>query len=139
MYHYSYRSMRRLLECHPDLQTLFKEVIKHVDCTIICGTRSEQDQILAYETRKTKLKWPHSKHNRTPSLAVDVAPYPINWENTNRFYWFAGIVMGIASQLRQQGMMKHPVRFGGDWDQDYNITDQKFNDLLHFELVIPRL
>jgi len=69
-------------------------------------------------------------HNHHPSLAVDVAPYPIDWENTNRFFYLAGLVEGIAA------MMGVKVRFGGDWDSDKDFSDQKFNDLVHFEIAI---
>jgi peptidoglycan L-alanyl-D-glutamate endopeptidase CwlK len=43
--------------------------------------------------------------------------------------------MGIAQKLKDDGKMTHSVRFGGDWDGDKDITDQKFNDLVHFELI----
>lgn len=125
---YSNTSRKRLEECHEDLQTLFNEVIKYYDCTIICGHRSEKDQMKAYRSGNSKLVYPQSKHNKMPSLAVDVAPYPIDWKDYNRFYNFGGYVLAIADMLGIK------IRWGGDWDSDNNFDDQRFNDLVHFEL-----
>lgn len=110
------------------LQQLFTEVVKTYDCTVLEGHRNEADQNAAFESGKSKLKFPDGKHNGVPSLAVDVAPYPIDWNNTKRFYHFAGYVQGIA---KMKGIK---IRWGGDWDKDYDLDDQTFNDLVHFEL-----
>lgn len=123
------QSLKHLQEAHPELQRLFHEVIKVVDCSVIEGFRSKEEQDKAFYAGKSKVKWPNSKHNNTPSLAVDVAPYPIDWNDTAKFYYFAGIVLGIASQLGIK------IRFGGDWDRDHSLHDQAFFDLVHFELV----
>ena len=66
---------------------------------------------------------------------VDIAPYPIDWEDTKRFALLAGIVIGIDSQLKQNKLITYDIRWGGDWDGDNDLNDQKFNDLGHFELV----
>lgn len=132
---FSTASQNKLFTCHPDLQTLFCEVIKTFDCTIIEGFRNEADQNKAFDSGKSKLKWPNGKHNKSPSMAVDVAPYPIDWSNNKRLYWFGGYVLGVAQMLKSQGKITHSVRYGGDWDSDKNINDQAFNDLVHFELV----
>jgi len=36
--------------------------------------------------------------------------------------------MGVASQMGIK------IRWGGDWDSDGSVCDNKFNDLVHFEL-----
>jgi len=132
---FSQSSFSKLSTCHLDLQALFFEVIKTFDCTILEGYRNQTDQERAFASGNTQLHWPHGKHNHRPSMAVDVIPYPIDWKNDRRMYWFAGYVMGIAQKLKDEGKMTHSVRFGGDWDRDYDITDNKFQDLVHFELV----
>lgn len=129
------RSQERLAACHPDLQTVFNEVVKSFDCSIVCGHRGEAEQNQAYEQGKSKLQFPESKHNTTPSLAADAAPYPINWNDRERFYLFAGYVLGVAERLYQDGAITHRLRWGGDWDRDTDVKDQRFNDLPHFELV----
>lgn len=123
------RSRNNLETCHEDLQKLFNEVIKHFDCSVICGHRGQEEQDMAFHDGRSKLKFPQSKHNKMPSLAADVVPYPIDWNDTRRFYMFVGIVRGIAA------MMNIPVRCGADWDGDMEVKDQNFHDLPHFELL----
>ena len=36
--------MKELNTCHPELQRLFKEVIKQFDCSVIGGYRSNEQQ-----------------------------------------------------------------------------------------------
>ncbi len=132
---FSPQSYNQLSTCHPDLQILFNEVIKYVDCKVIEGHRGQEAQDKAYADGKSKLKWPNGNHNKTPSDAVDVYPWPIQINNTKRFYYFAGFVMGIAAKLKAEGKIKHDIRYGGDWDRDYDPSDQQFVDLVHFEVV----
>lgn len=127
MPYFSASSTRRLLTCHSNLIDLFNEVVKYFDCTVICGHRDEEDQREAFEEGFSTKQWPNSKHNRQPSMAVDIAPYPIDWDDINRFYYFAGFVKGIARVLDIK------IRWGGDWDRDTEVDDQTFNDLPHFE------
>jgi hypothetical protein len=126
---YSQKSKDRLATCAQPLQDLFNEIIKHYDCTIVCGTRSKEDQDKAYAAGRSKVQYPNSKHNTFPSVAVDVVPYPIDWNDFNRFYMFVGIVRGFAA------MMGIKIRCGADWDGDMEVKDQNFHDLPHFELV----
>ena len=128
-------SQKRLDTCHQDIQTIFHYVIKVFDCTIVCGHRGEIDQNRAYDEGKSQLTFPKSKHNKTPSMAVDVVPYPIEWKNTNRMRYFAGRVMGIADMLKKYDAIEHTLRWGGDWDRDTELKDNRFNDMPHFELV----
>jgi peptidoglycan L-alanyl-D-glutamate endopeptidase CwlK len=121
-------SKRRLSTCEKDLQLLFKEVVRGFDCTIVCGHRGEEAQNEAYKRGNSKVKYPHGRHNANPSRAVDVAPYPIDWTDRDRFHYFAGYVKGIASQ------MGIDVIWGGDWDNDTDLKDNGFDDLVHFEL-----
>ena len=132
---FSQDSFSKLSTCHIDLQAIFYEVIKSFDCKILEGHRNQEDQDRYYEEGKSRHKWPHGKHNYQPSMAVDVAPYPVDWNNLKRFYWFGGYVMGIAQRLKDEGKITHSLRYGGDWDSDKDINDQSFNDLVHFELV----
>ena len=41
---------------------------------------------------------------------------------------FAGFVLGVANQMGIK------LRWGGDWDQDFEVQDNKFDDFPHFEL-----
>lgn len=120
-------SLEKLSTCHADLQKLFNEVIKHYDCTILEGHRSDADQLKAFNAGKSKIK-SGGKHNHSPSLAIDVAPSPLDWNDKNKFYHFSGFVLGIAKSL---GIA---IRWGGDWNENNNLKDQTFFDLPHFEL-----
>lgn len=122
-------SLDKLATCDPRLQKVFNEVIKHFDCTVIEGHRGEEAQNKAFAEGKSKLKYPQGKHNKTPSLAADVLPYPIDWNDTNRMRYFAGFVVGIAATMGIK------LRWGGDWNQNTELKDNSFNDLPHFELV----
>ena len=128
MNEFSKLSKSRLESCHPFLQDLFNEVIKYYDCTIVCGFRSQEAQEEAFRSGFSKARFPSSKHNQIPSLAVDVVPYPVDWNDSARFYHFAGFVLAIA-QLR--GI---PVRWGGDFNKNGNFKDDKFIDMPHWEL-----
>ena len=122
------RSRNRLSTCNKDLQLLFNEVIKHVDCSILEGHREENRQNSLYEEGKTKVRYPNGRHNANPSNAVDVVPYPIDWTDRERMTLFAGFVLGIANQMGLN------IRWGGDWDQDFEVQDNMFDDFPHFEL-----
>ena len=93
------KSLERLSQCHPDLQKIANELIKELDVSILCGFRGEKEQNQAFINGKSKLKWPRSKHNKTPSLAIDIAPYPIDWKNIGRFIDMCDRIKRIASEL----------------------------------------
>ena len=122
------RSRRNLNTCDKRLQDLFNEVVKHFDCSVLVGFRDRDGQNTAYASGHSKVKWPNGKHNTKPSFAVDVAPYPINWDDRERFIYFGGFVKGCAYR------MNIPLRWGGDWDSDTQLSDNKFDDLVHFEV-----
>ena len=122
------KSKENLNTCDSRLQKIFNEVIKHVDCSVLEGHRSKDRQNKLYEEEKTKVKYPDGRHNRQPSSAVDVTPYPVDWKDRERQTLFAGFVIGVASQMGIK------LRWGGDWDQDFQVVDNRFDDFPHFEL-----
>jgi peptidoglycan LD-endopeptidase CwlK len=125
----SARSAERLASCDPRLIRLFETVAAHWNVLILEGHRSQSAQDQAFALGRSKLKWPHSKHNTTPSQAVDAAPAPLDWQDRERFSLFAGFVLGTAAA---QGIA---VRWGGDWNRNNQVGDNRFDDLVHFELV----
>ena len=128
MPHFGKSSKKRLSTCDGKLQEIFNEVIKHVDCSVLEGHREKDRQNKLYEEGKTKVKYPNGRHNRQPSSAVDVTPYPVDWKDRERQTLFAGFVIGVASQMGIN------LRWGGDWDQDFQVVDNRFDDFPHFEL-----
>ena len=129
MYSYSKKSRDRLDTCDERLQDIFNILIDYMDVSILEGHRGEEVQNNYYDEGKSKLRYPDSKHNKSPSLAVDVAPYPIDWEDRERFVNMAGKVKGIAVA------MNIDIRWGGDFNRNNDLTDESFLDLVHFELV----
>ena len=129
------RSKRNLLTCDKILQDIFIEVVSYHDCAVICGYRGETDQNEAYFGGRSKLKFPKSCHNISPSMGIDVVPWyriapHIRWGDTKAFYHFAGVVRGVAAH---HGCL---IRWGGDWDRDFDLDDQSFFDLPHYERVV---
>tara|TARA_Y100001963_G_scaffold57378_1_gene80296 strand:+ start:6566 stop:6973 length:408 start_codon:yes stop_codon:yes gene_type:complete len=122
------RSRERLATCDKRLQDIFNEVIQFVDCSILEGHREEERQNALFDEGKTLVKYPDGRHNSNPSRAVDVTPYPVDWEDRERQTLFAGFVLGLA---RSKGIK---LRWGGDWDQDFQVMDNRFDDFPHFEL-----
>ena len=122
------RSKERLATCDNRLQDVFNEVIKHVDCSVLEGQRDEERQNKLFDEGKTKVRFPDGRHNDSPSRAVDVTPYPVDWDDRERQTLFAGFVLGIA---RSMGIT---LRWGGDWDMDFEVQDNRFDDFPHFEI-----
>ena len=124
-------SQQRLKTCHWNLQLIMSEVIKLYDFSVLEGERTLELQQEYYKDGKSKLDGiiKKSKHQSSPSMAIDIAPYPIDWNDIARFHYLAGLVMAKADELQIK------IRWGGDWDMDSDFKDQDFYDLPHFELV----
>ena len=124
MYKFGKRSRNRLKGVDSRLVNVLNELIKIMDVTVIEGLRSaeRQKELLAKGASKVK----YSKHME--GKAVDIAPYPIDWNDRERFHYMGGMVRGIAKALNLD------IRWGGDWDSDGEIKDNKFDDLVHIEI-----
>lgn len=137
---FSQRSLSNLATCHIDLQILFNEVIKTFDCIVVEGYRNKEDQEKAFQSGNSEVHFPNGKHNQRPSNAADVYPYEpkiiVDWNDNERFHYFAGYVMGIAQKLKDEGKIMHSIRWGGDWDRDTEIKDENFRDTGHFEIMV---
>lgn len=120
MAQFSKKSLAKLDTCHPDLQKLFNEVIKIWDCSILEGHRNREDQEAAFAAGKSQKHWPDGNHNKMPSLAVDVMPYPVIWEDVQGIKAFATHVIATADQL------DIPITWGGSW--------KTLVDMPHYEL-----
>ena len=133
MYKFGKSSEDRLSSVHHDLVRVCRRMLGYgiLDATVVQGRRSQEDQDRAFKEGKSKLKYPQSRHNSDPSEAVDIAPFvngKVSW-NTQHCLVLAGLMLAAASELGVK------VRWGGNWDRDGEpVTDQTFNDLVHFEL-----
>lgn len=124
----SEKSRKILSTCDPRLQRICEIAIRIIDFSVLEGHRGIEDQERYFSEGKSKLHWPNSGHNTTPSIALDLVPFPINWQDVNRFHLLAGVIFGVAISLNIK------IRWGGDFNMNMNSSDEKFKDLPHFEL-----
>jgi peptidoglycan L-alanyl-D-glutamate endopeptidase CwlK len=131
MPHFGDGSKLKLDTCHPNLVRVANVAIVQYDFKVIYGHRGKTVQNQLYRERRSKVKFPDSKHNIYPSEAIDIAPWPIDWNDEKRFYYLAGLFKGIAKTM---GI--HLI-WGGDWN-DNNIFKREPGDVLddlgHFQL-----
>tara|TARA_X000001382_G_scaffold113073_1_gene90626 strand:+ start:768 stop:1166 length:399 start_codon:yes stop_codon:yes gene_type:complete len=124
------RSKERLEGVDHRIRMVMDEVVKYYDITVIEGLRSQKRQDELVREGKSKTKF--GKH--VTGEAVDIAPYPIDWNSRDDFHMLGGFVLGVASQLGIN------IRWGGDWsssslaEEARTTKDNSFDDLVHFEL-----
>jgi hypothetical protein len=110
------------------MNTVLYEV---ADISILQGHRGKEEQNKAFDTGRSKLRWPDGNHNKLPSTAVDFQPYPVP-ERREKLWASLAYIAGRAIEIgKRRGLV---VRWGGDWDQDGDLTDQTFDDLYHLEI-----
>lgn len=144
------RSREKLNTVRPELRAVLEKVIQHVDFTVLYGRRGREEQEDAYAKGHSHARWPKSKHNCPlpadgvdpsewaedefgESSAVDVAPWPIDWSDKQRFAYLGGLIMATAHEMGIK------LRWGNDWDGDgvlvHRDKDERLADLGHFELL----
>ena len=133
-YIFGEKSLSKLVECEADLQAVAHGALglNIMDFAVIEGHRVKSKQDEYFNAGKSKIQWPAGKHNRYPSQAVDIVPYVNGTVSWNNFHCcvLAGIILAVA---KSRGIK---IRWGGNWDMDGEpITDQDFQDLVHFEKV----
>ena len=132
------QSLDRLATCHPDLQKVMNEAIKHFDFTILYGYRTPNEQFELYKKGRTFQggKWVKtgttvtnldgktklSNHNYSPSTAIDIAPYPIDWNDTDRFEALAEVVKKAAKTVGVS------IQWGGDWVTPIDMPHYELKD-----------
>ena len=112
------RSKQSLSGVHVDLVAVVKKAIEitEVDFSVIEGIRHiERQRQLVKEGKSTTL---NSRH--LTGHAVDMVPYPVDWEDLERFESMAEAMKLAAEEL------EIPIVWGGDW--------KSFYDAPHFEL-----
>lgn len=119
-------SLNKLKTAHPDLIKLAMsvDVVYPIQC--ICGERNEADQNQALKNKTSTLKYPDSKHNKKPSMAIDCVPDPdqnpktISWVDLKEFEIMCLVFEAKAEELEIK------IRLGRDF---------KFKDFPHIELI----
>lgn len=154
-YSYSKRSLDNLSTCEYDLRIIMMAAIKEssVDFGISEGVRTVEKQLEYFLSNppKTSLdprdpeqrkKAKHLPNEKGLSEAVDIYAYvpgrpDLSYDIAHLSY-IAGVVDSAAKRLYNEGKVSHLVKWGGNWDMDgCIISDQRFNDLPHFELYKP--
>jgi peptidoglycan L-alanyl-D-glutamate endopeptidase CwlK len=112
-------SLGRLRTCRTELQRLILSVDEGIEqgdlahygigeITVLCGWRGEAAQNQAVADKASKTPWPRSKHNvlddngEPCSDAVDVAPYPVEWNEpgyARKLEMLHCYVAGVAHQM----------------------------------------
>lgn len=121
MPHFGKSSIDRLNTCDERLIKIMHSVIELYDFSVLCGHRGEKEQNEAFANGTSKAKWGQSKHNSKPSKAIDIAPYPTNWQDTEAFTFLATLVFDEA---QKQGVK---IRWGGHF--------KSLKDFPHYELM----
>jgi peptidoglycan L-alanyl-D-glutamate endopeptidase CwlK len=116
---FSRKSKDKLKTCHKELQILFNLAIEYWDCIIIQGHRGREEQNKYFADGKSKLRYPGSKHNKVPSLAVDVMPYHskephIRWDDKLDLIKFSCYIKGLANGLGIK------IKWGGDFNSFFD-------------------
>jgi peptidoglycan LD-endopeptidase CwlK len=112
------RSMQNLSGVHPDLVAVVKLAITitEQDFTVIEGIRSiNRQRELVKKGASTTM---NSRH--ITGHAVDMVPWPVDWNDLERFEIMSEAMKAAAEELEV------PIVWGGDW--------KSFYDAPHFEL-----
>ncbi len=127
MYSFSTKSFNLLNNplLSPTLRLLMIEAIKDspIDFTIIETVRTNERQ--RELVRQGKSQTNKSRHLPSSNIsgygeAVDIAPYPIDWNDLNRFRKLSEHILKKAKQLNI------PITWGGNW--------KTLVDMPHYEL-----
>lgn len=121
------RSETNLQGVHPDLVKVVRRalVMSEIDFSVIEGLRTKERQAQLFKQGATKTL--NSRH--LTGHAVDIVPYPLDWNNLAAFGKLAKAMFAAAKEL------KIPIRWGGDWNRNGRSDDEKFYDGPHFELL----
>ena len=136
MFAFSKKSVEIMKDIDHELNMILFEAIKIYDFSVVCGHRGKNAQNRAFYMGHSKLKFPASKHNSLPSMAVDLKPYrKLDNIDYRDFYFLAGILKAISFNLLENGKIHKRIRWGGDWNNNNDFKDNNFNDLFHFEMI----
>lgn|SRR5678815_427859 len=145
MPHFGTASTKNLEGVDERLVKIANGVVGFWDCSVTDGVRTieEQRKNVARGVSKT-MDSKHLPQADGKGHAIDIVPYPINWNAIEKgygaikhatggmevaeMYAFAGFVDGYAAALGIN------LRSGYDWNTNRQFEDQSFLDLPHHEL-----
>ena len=150
-YNLSQRSLDKLVGVDEHLQRVVKRAIQisKQDFMVLEGIRTREQCMINYgkgrtvaqcvakgvpaqyaNPRAAKVTWLNnpfaSKH--VTGKAVDLVPYPVDWNDLKKFDAIAKAMLQAAKELNV------PVRWGADWDADGKPRERGESDSPHFEI-----
>ena len=153
------KSRSRLVGLHPDLLRVVERAAQMAsavdDFTVLEGVRSKEQMKINYGKGRTKeqlaakgigpsyarpneakVTWlnnPFASNHRVMAdgygHAVDLAPWPIDWNDSPRFERLAKLMLQAAA------IEDVSIRWGRDWNQNGRYEEKGETDGPHFELV----
>ena len=140
-FRFSALSRARLKGVHPDLARVVDRalMLSSVDFMVIEGVRTPERQRALYAQGRTKpgrivtwtLRSRHLVQADGFGHAVDLAPYPLDWEGPARFPKFDAIARAMFAAADDLNVA---VRWGADWDRDGRPRERGESDSPHWEL-----
>ena len=117
-------------------ETLVKVVkraieISEVDFTVLEGVRTLERQRELYAQGRTapgKIVTWTMKSKHIEGKAVDLVPYPLDWNDIEKFNKIKDAMFQAARELDVN------LRWGADWDGDGNYREKGEYDSPHFEI-----
>jgi len=158
-YKLSAASRVKLADVHPRLVEVVLRAIElsEQDFSVLEGVRTPARQRVLYgqgrtaaelkrvgvdpklaKPRSAKVTWTlNSNHFVNPKTgfghAVDLVPFPVDWEGPTRFPKFDAIAKAMFAAAAEKGVT---LRWGADWDRDGNPRERGETDSPHFEIVV---
>ena len=120
MYHFGKTSLKRLATVEEPLIKVCNAGIQVMDITVLDGYRGPYRQNKYFAEGTSQKKYPESRHNSKPSGAIDLAPWPLDWEDISRFVTLSYVLKGAAAALNIE------IEWGGEW--------RSFKDYPHYQL-----
>lgn len=147
-YAYGPQSLKRLEGVHPKMKEVVLGALDIMnewdaagvatcDIMVLEGVRTPERQKELYAQGRTKpgqkVTWTlNSNHfiNKKTGYghAVDLVPYPVDWNDLKKFDLISRAMFASAAKLNT------PIRWGADWDRDGNPRERGESDSPHFEL-----
>lgn len=137
-YSLSKRSKETLKGVHPKLVAIVERAIELTpqDFMVLEGVRTPERQKELYAQGRTKsgpkVTWTltsnHFKQSDGFGHAVDLVPFPVDWNTLSKFDAVSKVMFEAAKELGTE------IRWGADWDQDGNPREKGESDSPHFEL-----
>lgn len=126
-------SLARLQGVDETLVNVVKRAIEisEVDFTVMEGVRTLERQRELYAQGRTapgKIVTWTMKSRHIEGKAVDLVPYPLDWNDLEKFNKIKDAMFQAAKELDVN------LRWGADWDGDGNYREKGEYDSPHFEI-----